>query len=235
MILEAATLGYEAGTELRDVSLREARAMECNRCGGCCSGLLPDDVVKKDAITGLPLFVWGSKFPEDLYESRYGKPMLQPIGFMDDSSEMPYQGRIGVVDKFEKDASNKPHTCFTCSFHSMDGENKAHCELLDKFHDGQPSDLSTIRPLNCGEFPVFSSAVDDTLIAGHSFIPAVGALPSCTWYGIRIVGPYKNEPYWIERWERQQAGEPVSELKIPQEFIDGLVYKAERRREANGE
>ena len=26
-------LGYEAGTELRDVTLEEARSMECNRCG----------------------------------------------------------------------------------------------------------------------------------------------------------------------------------------------------------
>lgn len=235
MILEVATLGYEAGTELRDVTLRQARAMECNRCGGCCSGLLPDDVVKKDPVTGLPLFVWGSKFPEDLYESRYGKPMLQPIGFLDNSDEMPYQGRVGVVDKFEQDSSNNPYTCFTCSFHGQNEEGLSTCGLIESFRDGNPKDISTIRPLNCGEFPVFSTAIDDALIAGHSFVPAVGALPKCTWYGIRIVGPYKDTPYWKQRWERQQAGLEVEDLSLPQEFIDGLVYKAEKRRETSGQ
>ncbi len=216
MILEVATQGYEAGTELRDVTLKQARAMECNRCGGCCSGLLPDDVVKKDSITGLPLFTWGSKYPEDLYESRYGKPMLQPIGFMDNSDEMPYQGRVGTVDRFEHDGLST-------------------CGLIESFGEGTPQDVSTMRPLNCGDFPVFSTTIDDTLIAGHNFVPSVGALPSCTWYGIRIVGPYKDEPYWIDRWNKQQAGISVPELKIPREFIDGLVYKAEKRRQANGE
>lgn len=235
MILEVATQGYEAGTELRDVTLRQARTMECNRCGGCCSGLLPDDVVKKDATTGLPKFVWGDKFPEDLYESRYGKPMLQPIGFLDNSDEMPYQGRVGIVDKFEEDETNQPYTCFTCSFHSMGSDNKAVCELLDKHGNGQPDDISTIRPLYCGDFPVFSTFVDDCIIDGKPFVPAVGSLPSCTWYGIRIVGPWKPTPYWEDRWARQQRGEDVPVLAIPQAFIDGLVYKAESKRKANGE
>lgn len=234
MILEVATQGYEAGTELRDVTLAQARAMECNRCGGCCSGLLPDDIVKKDPNTGLPLFTWGTKYPVDLYESRYGKPMLQPIGFLDNSDEMPYQGRTGIVDKFEEDEANKPYTCFTCSFHSMAADNKAHCQLLDNYRDGQPNNLSTVRPLNCGDFPVFSTTVDDTLVAGHNFVPPTGALPACTWYGIRIVGPWKDTPYWRDRWEKQQRNEAVPDLSIPQTFVDGLVSKAESKRKANG-
>lgn len=232
--LETAVDGYDAGAELRDVTLREARAMECNRCGGCCNGLLPDDVVKKDATTGLPLFTWGKKFPEDLYKSRYGKPMLQPIGFLDNSDEMPYQGKVGIVDKFEQDSSDNPYTCFTCSFHGRNDDGLSTCGLIESFKDGNPEDVSTIRPLNCGEFPIFSTGVDDTLVAGKSFIPPTGALPSCTWYGLRITGPYKDTPYWRDRWERQQRGEEVENLSAPQEFIDGLIYKAERRREING-
>lgn len=231
-ILEIPIQGYDVGTELKDVSLKEARAMECNRCGGCCNGLLPDDIVKKDPTTGLPLFVWGDKFPQDLYESRYGQKLLQPIGFLEDSSEMPYQGQIGIVDKFEEDENNKPYSCFSCSYHSMQ-DGLAVCGLKEAYGDGNPNDISTVRPLNCGEFPVFSSIVDNELIAGRNFIPAVGTLPACTWYGIRITGPYKDTEYWRDRWQKQQANEEVPSLEIPREFIDGLLYKAESKQQNN--
>lgn len=230
--LPVATQSYEAGTELRDVTLREARAMECNRCGDCCNGMSPH--VKKDEDTGLPLLVWGSKFPEDLYEKRYGIKMLQPIGFLDDSSEMPYQGRIGIVDKFEEDSDGKPHTCFSCAFHRQDTPETSTCMLVETQGEGNPENISTIRPLNCGDFPVFSTAIDDTIVAGHEFVPATGALPRCTWHGIRIVGPWKNEPYWIKRWEAQQRGEEVADLSLPEDLIKGLEYKAKIRRESGG-
>lgn len=234
MILEQDALGYKAGTELRDVTIQEARAMECNRCGGCCNGLLPDDIVQKDPTTGLPLFIWGSKFPEDLYEKRYGQRLLQPIVFLDDSREMPYQGRIGIGDKFEDDVDGKPYTCFKCSFHKEADEPGGQTACLLYGKDKDPSDLSTIRPLNCGDFPVFSTSVDDALVGGHEFVPATGVLPACTWHGIRIVGPWKPEPYWQERWEKQQRGEEVDDLSIPADFILELERKAEaKRRELN--
>lgn len=226
-VLEQGIFGYEAGTELRDVTLREARAMECNRCGGCCSGLLPDDVVKKDPTTGLPLFIWGSNLPDDNYKERYGKPMLQPIGFLDNSDEMPYQGRIGLVEAFEKDEQGQSYNCFSCTFHSM-GPDGAVCELKEKHGDGDPTESSTTRPLNCGEFPVFSPGVDNTLIDGHSYVPATGALPQCTWHGIRIVGPYRDTHYWRNRWSRQQAGLEVADLSIQKDFIEGLQWKAKQ-------
>jgi hypothetical protein len=226
--LPVAFEGYEANTELRDVTLQEAQAMECNRCGDCCNGLNPH--VKKDDTTGLPLFVWGSKFPVDLYEGRYGQRMLQPIGFLDDSSEMPYQGDIGIVDKFEEDENGKPHTCFQCSFHRQDTPESSTCLLRELHGDGDPNNISQIRPLNCGEFPVFSPAIGDALIGGHTFIPATGALPRCTWHGIRIVGPWKDEPYWRDRWEKQQHGEAVEDLSLPEEFIKGLEYKQSLRK-----
>lgn len=186
-------LGYEAGAELRDVTLAEARAMECNRCGDCCNGM--SEYVKKDEATGLPLFTWGSNAPEDLYAERFGQQMLQPIVMGD--------GGPQIGDDFEVDADGKKYTCFSCSFHRPAGDDgKSSCGLygLDK----DPKDLSTIRPRNCGEFPVFGRAVDAAIIDGNAYVPATGALPRCTWYGIRIVGPWKDTPFWQARWASQQ-------------------------------
>lgn len=189
--------GYSEGTELRDVTLREARSWECNQCGDCCNGL--SDGVKKDEATGLPLFVWGEQYPEDLYEERYGQRMLQPIVMGD--------GGPQVGEAFEIDADGKAYTCFSCSFleqlHDGTGEGpETRCGLYGK--DKDPEDLSTIRPRNCGEFPIFGLHIDDTIIAGNTYVPATGALPRCTWYGIRIVGPWKNTKFWREHWERKQ-------------------------------
>lgn len=211
-------LGYEAGTLLRDVTIREARAMECNHCGGCCDGTLPDDVVKKDPVTGLPLVVWGSKFPEDLYEGRYGKRMLQPIVMGD--------GGITVGKEFEIDDDGKPYTAFKCSFHQ-----DSRCSIYDK---ADPADISTIRPRNCGTFPVFGLEVDDAIVVGHAYVPSTGALPQCTWHGIRVVGPWKNTDDWKERWEKQQAGEEVPDLSIPTEIHEALIKRLVARRGHDG-
>lgn len=225
------TVGYPVGTELRDVTLKEARSMECNRCGGCCNGLLDDDIVAKDPDTGLPTFVWGDKFPEDLYAKRYGKPMLLPIVPAEEIHELPYQGSIVLGSEFATDINDKPYTCFSCTFHSMAGD-KAVCELREKFGDGDPLKPETVRPLYCGEFPVFGPGVDDEIINGHAFIPPTGSLPKCTWHGIRVVGPWRDEPEWAERWDRQAEGLEVANLGIPREFVEGLEYKAKLRRES---
>jgi len=227
-VLPVDTQGYEAGAQLRDVTLREARAMECNRCGDCCNSL--NENVKRDEVTGLPMVVWGSKFPEDLYESRYGKRMLQPVGFLDDSSEMPYQGRIGIVDKFEEDENGKPYTCFSCAFHRQDTPEFSTCTLMETYSNPDPKKIEQLRPLNCGDFPIFGTSINDTLVAGHPFVPATGSLPRCTWHGLRIVGPYRDELYWIERWEKQQRGEEVETFKVDETFIKGLEWKAAQRR-----
>lgn len=227
-------LGYKKGTELRDVTLKEARSWDCNHCGGCCNGMLPDDIVTKDEDTGLPKFVWGSKFPEDLYASRYGEPMLQPIVFMEEFKELPYQGEIGIGDEFMKDADGKPYTCFKCAFYRPPEEapEDAHyggCKLFDIAED--PKDLATLRPLNCGEFPIFSTAVDDALVGGNTYIPATGNLPSCTWYGIRIVGPWREDAYWRHRWNKQRRGEAVPDKSLPKEWVMNLEEKARLKRE----
>jgi len=201
--LEASFQGYDAGTELRDVTLDEARAMECNRCGDCCSGMRPG--VKKDGPTGLPLFTWGTKFPEDRYAERYGIPLLNPV--------VEREGILMVGEDWERDADGKPYTCFSCAFlreHAPSAVPETSCALYGL--DEDPEDLSTWRPRNCGDFPVFGQDLDDAMVSGNTFIVPTGALPRCTWYGLRVVGPWKDTPFWRDRWERQQAGEEVEDL-----------------------
>ncbi len=208
--------GYDAGQTFVDMTLAQARAIECNRCGDCCNGLNPD--VKKDEATGLPLFTWGSKFPEDLYEARYGLPLLVPIVLGDGGPEFG--------SAFELDADEKPYTCFACSFHRQDSSDVSTCELIERFGEGEPSDISTIRPRACGEFPVFGLDIDATIIDGHPYIVPTGALPRCSWHAIRIVGPWKNEPYWIDRWDKQQRGEEVEPMpEVKPEIIEQLLKR----------
>lgn len=218
-ILPKPFLGYDEGFELRDVTLREARAMECNRCGDCCDGLRED--VKKDEITGLPLSVWGSQFPKDLYEKRYGKRLLQPIVMVD--------GGIDIGEKFEINSDGKPHTCFSCSMlvNKPEGEDgpETGCAIYQKEREVDASkkeNLKYIRPRACGDFPVFGAEASLPLVDGHTFVPPTGAFPRCTWYGIRIIGPYREEPYWQDRWEKQQKGEEVAPLPP----LDPKIIKA---------
>lgn len=193
-ILPTDALGYPAGTELRDVPLLEARSWECNRCGGCCAGDLDDETVLKDEATGLPLFNWGSRFPDDLYESRYGVRMLQPLVMSD--------GGVSIGEAFEQDANDKPYTAFRCSFFSQEADGCGSCGL--RAAEPDPENLATLRPRACGEFPIFGLDVDASIIEHGSFVPPVGSLPKCTWYGIRVTGPWKNEPIWREQFAAQQ-------------------------------
>lgn len=226
-VLEQAFLAYEAGDALRDVPLREARAWECNRCGQCCSSLM--DGVKHDRETGLPLLTWGTRFPGDLYEARYGVPLLRPV----------VRGEEGacIGTAFEVDEDGKPYTAFACSMlaqhHDGTGEGpKTSCMLMKAGED--PQDLSTIRPRNCGEFPIFGLDVDATIIDGHPYVPPTGATPECTWNGIRIVGPWKETPYWRERWEAQQRGEEVPRAGQIPEFAAAIQALQARRVTVDG-
>lgn len=193
-VLPEDILGYAAGTELRDVPYHEAAAMECNRCGDCCDGL--GDGVLKDEATGLPRFTWGSNAPDDLYTTRYGERLLIPVVMGDGG---PQTGK-----DFEVDADGVPYTAFQCSqLQRREGTEQTACGLYGR---DDPEDLRTLRPRNCGDFPIFGLATKAAIIDGKSFVPAVGSLPRCTWYGMRLVGPFKDESGWRERWETQQKG-----------------------------
>ena len=220
--------GYQAGDVLREITLAEARELECNRCGACCNGLSPD--VRKDPETGFPLFTWGSKYPEDRYRARYGRELLIPLVRTD--------GGIGPGDDFERDADDKPYTAFVCSFLELPTDTEpAACGL---YAGANPHDLSTLRPRNCGEFPVFGLDVDAVVLDGRGYIPHTGALPRCTWYGIRVVGPWREGPkrdprgYWRERWERQQRGEEVDRLRDVSELGPEIHALLARRATIDG-
>lgn len=198
---------YDAGTVLQDVPYREALALECNRCGDCCDSSRP--AVKTDARWGMPLWVWGSKLPADRYAGRFGgEAMVIPL----------VRGDGGMVpgDDFERDADGVPYRAFRCRFLEGDGD-ATRCGIYEN------SEAEGRRPYNCGAFPVFGQEVADSVIHHGTFVPPTGALPRCTWYGIRIVGPYKDSPGWRQRWADQQAGRPVPDLSLPQEWIDSVV------------
>ncbi len=185
--LPKAMLGYDKGEVLRDFSLREVRDMECNRCGDCCDSSRPD--VKIDPGTGLPLWVWGDNLPEDRYKSRFGKEMVIPL--------IRGDGEMIEAKDFEYDADGKPHRSFRCQFLERSEDGTANCGIYD-----QPEPKR--RPFNCGSFPVFSQEVDDAIIDHGYFIPPTGALPRCTWYGMRVVGPWKNTRNWRRLWNKQR-------------------------------
>jgi hypothetical protein len=180
-VLPIPALGYEAGTALRDVTLAEARSWACNRCGDCCDG--SRDHVTKDEATGLPRFVWseetGLPEPQDFYASRYGQPLLQPLVMAD--------GGLEVGSAWERDADDMPFRAFRCSFLRADSPDHTTCMLRARYPDPSPRRPEQNRPLHCGEFPVFGSLIDLAIRDHGTYIPATGALPRCTWHGIRIV------------------------------------------------
>ncbi len=219
-VLPVDAMGYRAGIELREVTLREARAMECNRCGDCCSGMRPG--VAKDEATGLPLHVWEARetaadearsqtADPDRYRGRLDEyPLFVPIVMRD--------GGIGLGERFERDADGMPHTSFACRAlieypGGADGPETG-CAIHETPETYATSVLG-LRPYNCGAFPVFGLEVSDSIIQHGYFVPPTGSLPRCTWYGLRVTGPFKDTPYWEERFARQERGEVVPELSNP--------------------
>jgi hypothetical protein len=239
-VLPVATLGYDAGVELRDVTLAEARSWACNRCGDCCDG--SREHLKKDEATGLPLFVWEShdraadparsQTADPLrYAPRLdGAPLLQPIVMLD--------GGIGVGAEFDRDIDGRPHTSFRCRalLDAPDGPGgpEAACAIYEP-----PAIFDTsvrgLRPFNCGSFPVFGTVVDDAIIASGVYVPATGALPRCTWHGIRVTGPWRDSEPWRTRFEHQQTGEPVAPIPaIPAGVAAALMQQARGHLDASG-
>ncbi len=172
-------VGYPVGAILRDVTLAEARAMECNRCGDCCD--TTGEHVKTDPEVGLPLFVWtidgqttAFDLPEDRYAERYGRPLINPV----------IRGDGGLItgDEFEIDADGKPHRSFKCDALVRDSEDHATCGLYWN-RAGDPE-----RPYHCGSFPVHGLEADMAIWKGGEYIPHTSALPRCTWFALRIVG-----------------------------------------------
>lgn len=186
--LPFARAGYPAGTTLTDVTLDEARAMECNRCGDCCDGT--SDYVNQDPSGAeVPLFVWtrdaddeanAFPLPEDRYEERFGRPLIIPLVRGD--------GRLVEADDFERDQHGDPVRVFKCAELRRHEDGTTSCGIYD--------DRPSVRPYYCGAFPVFGMEADQAIIHGGEYIPHTAALPRCTWYRLRIVGPWKETPIW---------------------------------------
>jgi len=176
----AISVGYEPGVILRDVTLTEARAMECNRCGDCCD--TTSEHVLLDRRTGLPRFVWTKpgmdtsfELPEDRYAKRYGRPLIMPV--------IRGDGELVTANEFERDANGEEHRSFQCrALQATDDPDVKHCELYA--HRG---DADANRPYHCGAFPVFGLEADQAINIGGMYIPHTAALPRCTWHGIKII------------------------------------------------
>lgn len=220
---------YEAGTVLTDMTLAEARALECNRCGGCCAGDLDDETVRKDKATGLPLMVWESPdtaaHPQRAqtadpmrYASRFdGDPLLIPLVMVD--------GGIGFGEDFERDADGRPYTAYHCralAYRGRGAEPESECRIYG-------TEQHQVRPYNCGAFPVYGLEVDDAIVQRGYYIPPTGALPRCTWYGIRITGPWKDRPAWRARYAAQARGEPVQDMSLPPAFVAAVAAQQRKQ------
>ncbi len=182
-VLTEDRVGYPAGTVLRNVTLAEARAMECSRCGDCCD--TTSEYVKTDPVVGLPLFVWTKphedtafELPEDRYAKRYGRPLVQAVVRGD--------GGLVTAQEFERDGNGDEHRSFKCAALMRVTDDYTTCSLYSNF-DPDPA-----RPYHCGAFPVQGMEADQAVNVGGEYIPHTSALPRCTWYGLRIVDPWKE-------------------------------------------
>lgn len=117
-------------SEWRYMTLKEARALECNRCGDCCSS--------KAAAGNLR---WG-RLPMGQYqELNYGRPLIipvNPITFQD----IPWSPEMDVEAKDARDAP-----CYRCEAYV--GEQEGGCLLHGRR-----------RPEPCEGFPVDYADLD---------------------------------------------------------------------------
>jgi Fe-S-cluster containining protein len=172
------------------MTLDEARTLECNRCGDCCDGT--SEFVATDPIVGLPLFVWtrdgdenAFDLPEDRYEERFGHALIQPV--------IRGDGGLCVGEEFERDGAGQEYRSFKCAALRADDDGLTSCRVYDE----RPS----VRPYHCGSFPVFGMEADIAILNRGEYIPHTAPLPRCTWYGVRIVGPWKETPQWRQHHE----------------------------------
>lgn len=218
-------LGYERGAVLREVTLAEARSWDCNRCGDCCDSSRPDVLQTPD---GLPRHVWehpdttleqGSQTADPhRYDQRFkGKRLIQPIARVD--------GGLEVAADFERDADGRAWTSYRCAALQEFPEGAHGPDTACAIYHPPPTYAESeegLRPYNCGAFPVFGLEVDDSIVQHGSFIPPTGALPRCSWYGIRVVGPWKDTPNWNrayalhrQAWETHALDVALANMRAP--------------------
>jgi len=134
------------------LTLRAARALECNGCGDCCDSRRTDG-----------FWTWGS-LPADQFADRAdGRPLIIPLELVDNA----WRDRAPS----EEDAHELSATRFRCSAFRPDTDGRGSCGRHDRW-----------RPPVCGEFPVWGDALATELSERGEVPLQTDAFPRCTWY-----------------------------------------------------
>ena len=146
------------GTEVRFLSLGEARAIECNGCGDCCDSRRTDG-----------FWTWGS-LPADQYAAMTrARPLIIPLE------------RVGVGwrDRAHEgaDALSLTPTRFRCVAFEARTDGGGACGV----HDQQ-------RPQQCEEFPVWGVAIEADLREHGEVWLQTEAFSRCAWFRVCVVG-----------------------------------------------
>jgi hypothetical protein len=146
-----------AAQDWRYLTLAEAQALECNRCGDCCGST---------ATNGY--FTWG-RLPAHQYRGMGGgAPLIIPLErTVDGWRDRPHQ---------PSDARNTGSTPFRCSAFSRDEQGLGGCGLHDKR-----------RPDICNMFPVRYPELAARLRTEMVVRLKTDHFTRCTWYGVLLV------------------------------------------------
>ncbi len=175
----------------RYLTLAEAKSLECNRCGDCCSST--SDLTKDENSW----FHWGT-LPKHQYRGMgKGKPLIIPLEL------------VGGVyqDREWRDGDQRNETtdvAFRCSQFSRDGDGLASCGL----HDAK-------RPRPCGQFPLDYPHIAKQLTEGRYIKSRAAQFKRCTWYGVMLI----PEESWLLDWRDPDGTLRWDELSTEQQIL----------------
>lgn len=154
-------------TPRRVMTLADAQALECNRCGQCC------DSRRAYRASGdvRRVWQWGNAQRDGYAEFNGGKPLIIPL-------YQPHGDR--AYEAMPQLADGTGHAYlreYTCARLEPQPDGSALCGLHD-----QP------RPDICGSYPVFGAHADNLIERGaQSDVPiALDTPPGCTWANVWI-------------------------------------------------
>jgi Fe-S-cluster containining protein len=153
--MDNGTRDVTSGT--RYLSLKAARAIDCNGCGDCCDSRRTDG-----------FWTWAA-LPADGYRDiNGGDPLIIPLERVDGG----WRDRVPVP---EDDLEFSP-TRFRCAAFVPREDGTASC----RNHDSR-------RPTACEQFPVWGPDVERDLMERGEAVLQTGSLPRCAWFGVVVV------------------------------------------------